>query len=172
MGDFTTLSIDLGSTLGYCVGKNGVIVESGEVTLSSQVAGNAHPGHRFLKFQQWLQRFVDSNGRPLVNEILFEDVPMFQSTAASNVYGGLRALLLIFSLAYKIRMLSLKPTQIKKDFTGYGNSKKDVVCEVAIRLGWKNGTPDTMNNNNECDAIALYWVVCTRRGIEASFLKP
>lgn len=171
MGDFTTLSIDLGSTLGYCIGKNGVIIESGEVTLSVKEAGIAHPGHRYMKFQQWLQRFVDSNGNPLVNEILFEDVMMFKSVAASNVYGGMRAFLLVFALAYKIRMLSLKPTQIKKDFTGYGNSKKDVVCDVAMKLGWKNGIPGTMNNNNESDAIALYWVVCTRRNIEPSFLK-
>lgn len=160
-GDFTTLSLDLGSTTGYAIGKNGVIVDSGEVTLS---CSGTHPGHRWLKFQQWLVKYQN------VNEILFEDVPQFQSGAAARVYCGLLAVLQIFSLAHGIRMCSLKPTQIKKDFTGAGNSKKPVMCEVAHRLGWKHGTPGTENNNNECDAIALFWVVCVRRGIEPSFI--
>lgn len=162
MGDFTTLSIDLGSTLGFCLGKNGVIVDSGEVTLS---AAGTHPGHRWLRFQQWLVQYKD------VDEILFEDVPQFMSGQAARVYCGLLAILQIFSLAQGIRMASLKPTQIKKDFTGAGNSKKDVVCDVAMRLGWKNGVPGTLNNNNEADAIALFWVVSVRRGVEPSFLK-
>ena len=168
MGDFITLSIDLGSTIGYAVGKSGVIVESGEVTLSAQ---QTHPGHRFLKFQQWLGKFIDSNCRPMIDEILFEDVPRFESAAAAKVYGGLLATLSIFSLAHRIRMRSLKANQVKKDFTGHGNAKKEVMCEVAHRLGWKRGTPGTMNNHNECDAIALLWVIYARGGIEPIFIN-
>lgn len=161
MAGFTTLSIDLGSTCGYCIGRDGVIIESGEVSLYSK---ESHPGHRWMKFQEWLIKYN------YVNEILFEDVPQFKSASAAKVYGALLGVLQIFSLAHGIRMCSLKPTQIKKDFTGYGNAKKDVMCDVAMRLGWRNGVEGTMNNNNECDAIALYWVVCARRGIEPSFV--
>lgn len=162
MGDFTTLSLDLGSTLGYCVGKNGVIVESAEVTLSSG-AGKTHPGHRWLRFQKWLAQFSH------VNEIVFEDVPFVTSAKQMLVYGALRSQMEIFSLTHNIRMASLTPGQIKKDFTGHGNSKKDVMCDVAIRLGWKHGVPGTMNNHNEADAIALYWAISVRRGVEPSF---
>lgn len=163
MGDFKTLSIDIGSTFGYCVGKNGIIVDSGEVTLSSGAAGVTHPGHRWMRFQKWLANYAD------VNEILFEDVQFVTSPQQMKVYGGLLAILQVFSLAHGIRMCSLTPGQIKKDFTGQGNAKKDVLCDVAMRLGWKNGVPGTENNHNEADAIALYWVICVRRGVEPAF---
>lgn len=162
MGDFIALSIDLGSTIGYAVGKNGIIENSGEVTLS---ANHTHPGHRYLKFQQWLENFRH------VNEILFEDVPRFESAAAAKVYGGLLAVLMIFSLAYRIRLRSLKANTVKKDFTGHGNASKEDMCDVAMKLGWRHGAEGQRVNHNECDAIALLWVIYTRGGIEPSFLK-
>lgn len=163
MGDFKTLSIDLGSTFGYCVGINGEIVESGEVTLNSGAVGKTHAGHRWMRFQRWLASYTD------VNEILFEDVQFVTSAQQMKIYGALLSQLELFSLGHGIRMASLMPSQIKKDFTGAGNAKKDVLCDVAMRLGWRNGVPGTMNNHNEADAIALYWVVCSRRGVQPSF---
>lgn len=163
MGDFKTLSIDIGSTFGYCVGINGVIMDSGEVTLNSGAAGKTHPGHRWLRFQKWLGQHTD------VNEILFEDVQFVTSPQQMKVYGGLLAILQVFCLAHGIRMCSLTPGQIKKDFTGRGDAKKGVLCDVAIRLGWKHGVEGTENLHNEADAIALYWVVSVRRGVEPSF---
>lgn len=165
MGDFVTLSIDLGSTFGYCVGRNGVIEESGEVTLTAGAVGKTHPGHRWMRFQRWLSQYSH------VNEVLFEDVQFVTSPQQMKVYGALLSQLELFTLGHGIRMSSLTPGQIKKDFTGSGAAKKDVLCDVAMRLGWKNGTVDTMNNHNEADAIALYWVVCTRRGVQPSFPK-
>lgn len=160
MTDFTILSIDLGSTFGYALGKNGVIVESGEVTLS---AAHAHPGHRWLKFGEWLHRFRD------VNEILVEDVPGFKSSDAAKVHGALLGKVQEFSLVHGIRMGALTPGQIKGDFTGNGNAKKEVMCDVAINLGWRNGVRGTRQNNNECDAIALLWCVYKRRCVVPSF---
>lgn len=160
-GDFTTLALDLGSTTGYCYAKNGVIIDSGEVTLSAK---DTHPGHRLLRFQNWLFKYKD------VNEILFEDVSFVTSIMQIKLYAKLLGVLEIFSLAQHIRMASLTPSQIKKDFTGMGNAKKDVVCEVAQNLGWKNGKPGTLINNNEADAIALFWCISTRRGVQPSFL--
>ena len=88
MGDFTTLSLDLGSTLGYALAKNGVIIDSGEVTLSCK---DTHPGHRWLKFQNWLFQYK------YVDEVLFEDVVApFMSAQAARVYCGLLAVLQIF----------------------------------------------------------------------------
>lgn len=164
MGDFTTLAIDLGSTFGYCVGTNGVIMQSGEVTLSAGGYGKTHPGHRWMRFQKWLGSYSH------VQEILFEDVQFVTSAQQMKVYGALLSQLEVFALAHGIRMRSLTPGQIKKDFTGSGNAKKDVLCDVARRLGWKNSGPEgTMNNHNEADAIALYWVICVRSGVEPSF---
>lgn len=168
MADFTTLSLDLGSTFGFAVGVNGVIVKSGEVGLSAK---DSHPGRRWLKFQEWLYEYHT------VNEILYEEVQNFRSGAASMCYGALRSHLEVFTLVSKgaegrgIRLCSLTPGQIKSDFTGNGNAKKEVMCDVAMNLGWKNGVRGTREFNNECDAIALLWCVYSRRGTQPSFLK-
>lgn len=160
MSDFISLSLDLGSTFGWAIGKNGVITKSGEVALTSP---SAHPGHRLLKWQEWLTNHKD------VNEILFEDVPGFQSGAAAKVHGALLGLLQVFCLIHGIRMCCLKPQQIKMDFTGKKMAKKEEMCEVALNLGWKHGRRGTRDNNNECDAIALLWSIYKRRLIEPAF---
>ena len=162
MGGLKTLAVDLGSTCGFAVGHNGIIKQSGEVALLPPT-GQTHPGHRFMKFQEWLSNFTD------VDEILYEEVPRFESAAAARVYCGLLCVLQMFSLAHGIRISSLKASQIKKDFTGYGNAPKEVICEVAINLGWKKGVRETRDFNNEADAIALFWVVCLRRNIAPAF---
>lgn len=163
MGDFVTLALDLGSTFGFALAKNGVIMSSGEVTLSNHK--DTHPGHRWLRFREWLYNYRT------VNEILFEDVPGFKSGDAAKNFGALKSQLDVFCLTEGIRMGALTPGQIKGDFTGNGNAKKEVMCEVAMNLGWQNGVRGTRDNNNECDAIALLWVVYSRRGIQPSFYK-
>lgn len=160
MGGFTTLSLDLGSTLGWALGKNGVIESSGEVALSAK---DSHPGHRWMRFQEWLAKFHD------VDEILYEEVQAFRSSQASMVYGALRAVLQMYALAYKIRLCTLTPGQIKMDFTGNGNAPKELMCDIAMNLGWTKGRRGSRDYNNECDAIALLWVIFSRRGIQPSF---
>lgn len=162
MADFTTLALDLGSTFGFAVGINGVIVKSGEVGLSAK---DSHPGRRWLKFQEWLYQYHT------VNEILYEEVQAFRSSDASMCYGALRSHLQVFALVHGIRMGTLTPGQIKGDFTGNGNAKKEIMCEVAMNLGWQNGVRGTREFNNECDAIALLWCVYSRRGIQPRFAQ-
>lgn len=160
MGGFVSLSLDLGSTFGWCKGSNGVIAGSGEVVLS---ATGSHPGHRWLKFQEWLASHKD------LDEIFYENVTGFRSSTAAMVYGALKSQLEIFCVVHGIRMCSLKPGQIKGDFTGNGNAPKEDMCNTAINLGWKHGRRDTRDNNNECDAIALFWSIWKRRLVEPSF---
>lgn len=158
------LSLDLASTFGWALGnhdgKRGVITHSGEIDLSRK---DTHPGHRFLKFNEFLHKFTG------VKEILYEDVPRFESAGAARVYCGLLAHLQVFCLAQNIRLTNMKPGSIKKHFTGHGNAKKEVMCEVAHRLGWGGGHKGTDMAHNECDAIALMWVVFTIRGLDPKF---
>lgn len=157
MGEFVTLALDLGSTFGWSLGKNGEIVGSGELTLVPG-ASNLHPGHRWLKFQEWLFQFKD------VNEILYEDVMFFGQNGhkAARVYCGLLAVVQTFCLVHGIRMRCLSPSTVKAEFAGDGRADKIRMCDVALNLGWKNGKRGTDINNNECDAIALMWVIFNR----------
>mgnify|MGYP000001558143 CR=1 FL=1 len=173
MTNLITLSLDLGSTIGFALGSNGIIDKSGEVALSVGVK-RAHPGKRLLCFQNWLYEMciATRNGETvkLVHEILFEEVTMFfKGNSAAIMYGRMLGQLEVFSLMHNIPLRSLPVGTIKKDFTGNGNAKKEVMCDVAMNLGWKNGARGTRNNDNECDAIALFWVVAVRRGIKPSF---
>lgn len=85
------------------------------------------------------------------------------------VYGALRSQVQMFALVHGIRLCTMTPGQIKGDFTSNGAAKKEVICEVAMNLGWKNGTRDTREKHNEADAIALYWCIFLRRGIQPRF---
>lgn len=161
MGDFTSLALDLGSTFGWAIGKNGVVVRSGEVLLS---AASSHPGHRWMKFDEWLVE--NTKG---VDEIYYENVTGGKSWQAAVVYGAQLGVLQKFCLAHGLRMCCLKPGQVKKDFTGNGNAKKQLMCNTALNLGWKNGIRDSDHMHNECDAIALLWVIYSRRLIKPSF---
>lgn len=153
MGGFVTLSLDLGSTVGWALGRDGVIEKSGEAVLSAK---DSHPGHRWLRFEDWLYEHKD------VDEILYEDVMFYGSAHTARVYCGLLAMLQRFALVHRIRLRTMGPKVIKKEFTGNGNAKKVDMVETAMNLGWKNGKRGTEHNNNECDAIALLWVVYTR----------
>lgn len=167
MGDLATvqvLSLDLASTFGWALGNHdgnkGTITHSGEISL---IHKDAHPGNRFLKFNEFLTKFRG------VKEILYEDVPRFESAAAARVYCGLLAHLQVFALVQGIRLTNMKPGSIKKHFTGHGNAKKETMCEVAHKLGWGGGHAGTDMAHNECDAIALMWVVFTIRGWDPKF---
>lgn len=155
MGDFTSLSLDLGSTTGWALGVDGVIVSSGEVSLGSS---DQHPGHRWLRFGEFLFQHKE------VDEILYEDVMFFGQNGhkAARVYCALLGKLQEFALVHGKRLRCLGPSTVKAEFAGNGRAKKIEMCTVACNLGWKNGAKNTELLNNECDAIALLWVVYKR----------
>lgn len=151
------LSLDLGTTCGWCLVKDGVARFSGTLALPGP---KEHPGRRFLRFGNWLNDFRG------VNEIFYEDVPRFESAKAARVYCGLLSILQVFCLQHGIRMSSIKSNSVKKEFTGNGNAKKPVMCQVAHRLGWRGGHPGSDVDHDEADAIACAWVVLKRRECE------
>lgn len=164
MGDYISLALDMGATFGWALCNNGVIFKSGEVTLSRHA--DEHPGHRWIRWQEWLY-----NHRH-VNEILYEDVTGFRGSDAAKVNGAQLSFLHVFCLQHKIRYCSISAQQVKIDFTGRGNANKEQMCEVAHNLGWRHGKRGTDLFNNEADACALAWVIYTRRQIQPSFAAP
>jgi Holliday junction resolvasome RuvABC endonuclease subunit len=157
----TILSLDLGSTVGWCFIKNTSILQSGVVSLFRK---DTHPGDRFLRFHNWL-----ANWKGVVNEIFYEDVPRFESGKAARVYCGLLAHVQVFCLVHGIRMTNVKPMSVKKEFAGTGHADKAAMCLTAHKLGWRHGNQGTDLDHDEADAIATAWVLLKRRGIEPSF---
>ncbi len=154
---YTILSLDLGTNCGWCLVKDAVLKYSGVLSLP---ASESHPGARFMKFNNWLHDFRK------VDAIFYEDVPRFESNKSARVYCGLLAVVQMFALVHGIPLTNIKSSEVKKDFTGSGNAKKDRMCQVAHQLGWKNGEPGTEQDHDEADAIATAWVVLHRRGVD------
>lgn len=160
MGDRVTLAIDIGTTFGWALGKNGIITHSGSITLPPP---EPHPGHRFIKFHEFLMEFKN------VNEIYYERVPGFKSGDAAKMYGAQQALIQMHCLVHGIRMRSMRPGDIKRLFTGNGNAPKEMMCEIAHKLGWQGGHAGTRLDHDECDAIALMWIIYKELGYEPRF---
>lgn len=154
-GDWTILGLDLGSTMGWAFAKNATILNSGTVPLTRK---DAHPGDRFVRFNNWLQDWRN------VKEICYEDVPRFESAAAAKSYCGYLSVLQMFCLVHGIRLAAAKPSSVKLGFAGKGNANKFDMCKVAHKLGWKHGHVSTDLDHDECDAIATVWVILARRG--------
>jgi len=157
---YTILALDLGTNMGWCLGEDSVIVASAVEVFGAK---DAHPGHRFLKFQNWLLQF---NG---VNEIYYEDVPRYVSKNNARVYCGFLAVLQIYSLATGTRLTCMKANSVKKEFTGNGRAEKADMCEAALKLGWANGEYGGSLNHDEADAIGIFYAIEKRRGNEVRF---
>ena len=157
---YTILSLDLGSNVGWCFIKAGLITQSGVLDLRCK---ESHPGYRFLKFQNMISPFRH------VSEIFYEDVPRFESAGAARVYCGLLSILQVFCLMNKIRLTNIKAGSVKKEFAGHGHAKKPDMCRTAHRLGWRHGHPETDIDHDEADAIAAAWVLMQRRGVKLEF---
>jgi Holliday junction resolvasome RuvABC endonuclease subunit len=158
---YTVLSLDLGTNTGWALVQDGVITESGILSLPKP--DKHHPGHRFITFSNWLRKYKT------VNEIFHENVPRFESAKAAMVYCGLLAILQMFCLTQGIRMTSIMSKSVKKEFSGNGNSDKKMMCDVAHRIGWQGGHPSTDIGHDECDAIATAWVIMKRREVVIKF---
>lgn len=161
MTDHTILCLDFGSTVGWALIKNAVVVQSGVRQLSAK---DAQPGHRFVMFQDEILR-----GFTKVDEIVYEDIPFHTSRDQSRVYDGLLAHLQAHCLRNRIRLLGINNSTIKKEFAGNGKASKEEMCAHAHSLGWRHGEPGTDLDHDECDAIAAGFVRLSRQGITARF---
>ncbi len=159
INSYTVLSLDLGSTVGWAICKNAQIKHSGTHNFSAK---DSHPGHRFLHFQNWLVDFIG------IDEIIYEDVPRFESAGAAKVYCGFLAVVQMFCLGNGIRITGIKASSVKKSFTGKGNAKKEEMCAQCHSLGWQNGELGTILDHDEADAIATMIVVMARREVQVS----
>lgn len=157
---YDILSLDLGTSFGFATISDGVLKTSGVVKLPP---ADPHPGHRFIKFGQWL------SSQKKVKEIFYEIVPRFESAKSARVYCGLLAMVQMFCLQHGIKLTGIYPTSVKLEFTGNGHAKKPLMCEVAHKLGWKGGHPATDIDHDECDAIACAWVILNRRDVKLNF---
>lgn len=146
----TVLSLDLGTTTGWAVRKNGQ-VQSGTATFKpGRYEGG---GMRYLKFSKWLEDLLSLSG---VEAVYFEEVRGHKGVDAAHVYGGLMATLTAFCESRAVPYQGVPVGTIKKYACGKGNANKLAMVEAVKARGF------TPADDNEADAIAL--LLCVEAG--------
>lgn len=139
----TALCLDLGTTTGWAVRKDG-IVQSGVATFKSgRYEGG---GMRFLKFSRWLESMVVVSG---ATSVFFEEVRRHSAVDAAHVYGGLLATMSAFCEERQLPYLGIPVGTIKKSATDKGNANKEAMIAAVKAQGFNPA------DDNEADAIAL-----------------
>lgn len=138
----TLLALDLGTSCGFAVVKDGKV---GSGTKKLRVDKRAF-GARFLDFRNWLLQAIALYD---IQEIYFERVYGHTGTEAAHVYGGLMYTLATVCLELNLKCVGFAVQTIKKFMTGKGNANKAEIIAAAKQKGFNPKTHD------EADAIAI-----------------
>lgn len=140
----TLLTLDLGTTTGWALRRNGVVTSGTQSFKPGRYKGG---GMRYLRFTRWLGELLASVGH--IDSVYFEEVRRHVGTDAAHVYGGLLAHLTAWCEAQNIPYQGVPVGTIKKHATGKGNADKAAIM-VAMRIRGHLPTDD-----NQADALAL-----------------
>lgn len=143
------LALDLGTTTGWAL-RTSVGLFSGVWDFSTKRHEDA--GMRFSRFRD---RLMLTHNKCRIDTVYFEEVRHHVGTTAAHIYGGFVAILKTWCVDNCVSYQSVPVGEIKKDFTGKGNAKKDAMIAEAIRRGFKPV------DDNEADAIAI---MCLKTG--------
>ena len=144
------LALDLATTTGFALIGSGIITSGSQYFGTRPKKGQPHPpaGLQFAQFENWLKNHLRDD-KPL--EIAYEEVFRWMSSSAAHVFCGLRAIMLKEALRAGIPCFAYSPTTIKKDWTGNGAAKKELMMETTMMR-----FPDLdLTDSNEADAIAI-----------------
>lgn len=168
MNRVRTIGLDLGSTLGWAVAIDNAIVDSGSITVhkDSKEAWGQSLSRLWYFLTELVYESPYKEEYPVV-EIVFESVQFSKFALSTLVYGRLLGILQLFAHTGGIPTYTYTPSEIKKYFTGMGNSKKDEMCARAHELGWKGGKYGTALYSDEADAIGVIFTHMARRGTTA-----
>lgn len=150
------LALDLGTTTGFCVGREGGLISGVQNFKPGRYDGG---GIRFVRFRTWLNELKAAYPIDLV---VYEEVRRHQGTDAAHVYGGLMATLTAWCEENNIPYEGVPVGEIKKHATGKGNADKEMMKRAAVEIGF------APIDDNEADAICLWH--CRKHMIEAA--KP
>lgn len=139
------LALDLATRTGWALSEDGRI-ESG--VESFEIARHESRGMRFVRFNRWLVRVVDTR-RPL---IVYEQAHQ-RGGAATEVAAGFITRVHEFCALHALEFSSVHTATLKKWATGKGNANKDeMVIRVRARFMPQRIGP---LDDNEADAVAL-----------------
>lgn len=140
------LSLDLGTTTGWCVDTQNGTVDYGSSCFSVKNHRFSSVSMKFVYFRNWLNEMYEHK----FDLLYYEAVVAHKGVDASHCYGGFLAMLQEWCLRRNIPFEGVPVGTIKKYITGNGGAKKQEVIEAVQKLGFNPG------DDNAADAIALY----------------
>lgn len=150
------LALDLGSSTGWALRADGVILSGCQEFKNGRYEGG---GMRFLRFKQWLTEL--RRGQE-IHAVYFEEVRRHLGTDAAHVYGGLMAILTSWCEQNKVPYSGIPVGTIKKHATGKGNADKAAMIAAAEQLMGRFTKDD-----NEADALCLLHLALKEEGCAA-----
>ena len=143
----TILSLDLGTTTGWALSKNGEI-RSGSVSFKDTPFDSKDS--KYTKLRRWLENQKEHYG---IDAIVYEAVTMLhKGSSAAHTYGGFMATVQMFGDHHGISYEGVSVGTIKKFMTGKGNANKTDMIKAVKSKGHQP------KDDNEADALALlYW---------------
>lgn len=126
------LALDLGTNCGFALSKGGVLTYGTKNFAPKRTDG---PGQRWLKFRAMLANHFNSAGE--LHAIYYEDVKNHAGILAAHAFGAFESHLQVFCDVNRVRLESVGVGQIKKNWCGRGNAKKEEMIAEAKRRGFK-----------------------------------
>lgn len=170
-GAFYALGLDLGTTTGWALLRDGIIIGSGEIEFKKPAdSGWRGDAHRLDRFMRWLMQFQQ------VDTIYVErNVGTQKSIAATQTYFGLYNMMLWVCGQCNIVPIDFHTSSLTAKFLkkkpGKG-AKKEAFAHRLIDLGWEGAvftSDNALVNHNEADALAVLHVGCWQDEIDISF---
>lgn len=154
------LALDLGTKLGFALGE---ATSQGEMRYRSGMAKFAddesdHPGQRWIRLWSHLDKLHEEYG-PVAVAVLEDFVGGLRtadsgkqfSSRAPIVYGSLRSIVEAWACNWKIPVLTVNPSTLKKAATGNGRAKKPEMRAAAARR-W---SIVEVADDNHADALCI-----------------
>lgn len=142
----TTLALDLGTTTGWAVMRDGTIEHCDMWDLSPKRGDS--PVQRFLLFRGRLR--ATRLAYPDVADVVYEDAVGHQHNYAGEIFGGFKYTLLLWCCDNGIRFRGIPVLTLKKWATGKGNAKKSAMVVAACEK-----TDLVIVDHNVADAVLL-----------------
>lgn len=154
----TILALDLGTKTGWCVGSKGAHASGTWNLAGGRFSGG---GMRFVHLRQ---RLEELRAGYKLTAVYFEEVRRHRGVDAAHVYGGMLAILTAWCEENGIPYEGVPVGEIKKSFTGKGNSDKNAMIAEAEKRGYE------VVDDNQVDAIALF-VLKAGENVEPALTK-
>ena len=145
---------DLGTKSGFAVQQRDGSIVSGTHKFKPKNTNQKAHEYRFHAFREFLGELHAKHNIQLIS---YEYVTMaHKSYMASHLYGGFRAILLMFALSHNIRVEPVHISAIKKHVTGKGNAKKEEMLHSVQHNGYMLML--SVTTFDEADAIGVaHW---------------